>query len=316
MKKILFLIYFISFAGLAQTIYIPDSNLKAKLLAASPTSNIAFDDVFHNHSVTIDTNNNGEIEVSEALPILQLSIGVAGINDATGLEAFTNLRWIIISYNNLSSIDFSNLTHLEQIYCHNNPLTTIDVSNLPNLKILFCINTLVTSLDLSNNPVFNQLDCKDNPNLTNINIKNGAQQLFGGQTLYNYCWNNIPNLTNICADDFEIPALQNFYSSNQCSALPVPIISSTCLLNNNEIVLNKISISSNPSSGSFTFNFEENSDFIAINIFDILGKEIYSELIINKKQKTLDLSNFNNGIYFVKITNKDNQVFIKKIIKN
>lgn len=46
----------------AQIVNIPDTNFKAKLLAANTTNSIAADSF--NNNIKIDINNNGEIEVS------------------------------------------------------------------------------------------------------------------------------------------------------------------------------------------------------------------------------------------------------------
>ncbi len=64
-KTTLLLLLFTSFLQ-AQIVNIPDPVFKAKLLSADATNNIASDFFGANK---IDTNNNGEIEVSEAANI-------------------------------------------------------------------------------------------------------------------------------------------------------------------------------------------------------------------------------------------------------
>lgn len=81
-------------------------------------------------------------------------------------------------------------------------------------------------------------------------------------------------------------------------------------LNDNE--LNKaLSIYPNPSSNVVTVNSK--SDVLtSISIFDINGKQILDINTINTETKTLDISNFSNGIYFMTINNE----VTKKLIKN
>ena len=68
MRKFYFLLLgLLIFSGVqAQIVNIPDANFKSKLLAAS-TNNVTA------YYIKIDTNNNGEIEVSEALKVTAVS---------------------------------------------------------------------------------------------------------------------------------------------------------------------------------------------------------------------------------------------------
>jgi choice-of-anchor B domain-containing protein len=80
-------------------------------------------------------------------------------------------------------------------------------------------------------------------------------------------------------------------------------------LNDNE--LNKgLSIYPNPSSNMVTVNSK--TDLLtSISVFDINGKQILDINTINSETKTLDISNFSNGIYFMTINNE----VTKKLIK-
>lgn len=75
----------------------------------------------------------------------------------------------------------------------------------------------------------------------------------------------------------------------------------------------KFKIYPNPSNGLFTIKNEDSSEY-NISIFNILGKNIYSEEKINENIHNFDISNFKNGIYFLKII-KNNKENVIKIIK-
>ena len=100
MKKIYFFILFLFFFnGLsAQVIYFPDAKLKAKLLTAAngntvPVASIQyFNPGYPTYYNKIDTNNDGEIQISEALLIKSLDISNANITDLTVLSYFSNLH--------------------------------------------------------------------------------------------------------------------------------------------------------------------------------------------------------------------------------
>ncbi|MGG8494794.1 T9SS type A sorting domain-containing protein [Tenacibaculum sp. TC6] len=119
---------------------IPDANFKTALL---------------NHSPVIDTNNDGEIQVSEAEAVTE-AIYVIGqnkadnekINDLTGIEAFINIENLFANNNKISTFNGSNLSKLIRININDNNLTNF---NLANGK-----NELIQQLIINNNP---QLFC-------------------------------------------------------------------------------------------------------------------------------------------------------------
>ncbi len=148
MKKLYFLLFLISGLASAQIINFPDANFKAKLLMASPDNQIAYSTNVNGH-IKIDSNNDGEIQVSEAAQVTYLDVQFSNINSVVGIEFFTNLIQLYCTNNNLTTIDVSSLVNLNYLYLKENNLTQIDVSALVNLKTLDCEGNNLTSLDLS-----------------------------------------------------------------------------------------------------------------------------------------------------------------------
>lgn len=169
MKKALFtsmLLFGFFLIGNSQIINIPDSNLKGMLLNASPDNSIATNS--SHFAITIDTNGDGEIQVSEALQVYQLRIDNANISDLTGIEYFTNLTNLNCSYNQLTSLGtVLSLPNLTALYCNHNQFTTLDVSGITTLTQLACNNNSITSLTLNNNLTY--LNCSNNP-LGNLDV--------------------------------------------------------------------------------------------------------------------------------------------------
>lgn len=109
MRKIFLILAFLSaLIASAQIINIPDANFKAKLLSANPSNQIASTETpnipfgasaYYGGTCSsynsIDTNNDGEIQVSEASAIKFLNIyrNVTDsiIYDCTGIGSFVNL---------------------------------------------------------------------------------------------------------------------------------------------------------------------------------------------------------------------------------
>ena len=83
-------------------------------------------------------------------------------------------------------------------------------------------------------------------------------------------------------------------------------------LANSNFSNNEIQIYPNPTSDYLNINTSENIK--AVTVFDFLGKQIISKNTFSNQEK-IDLSNYNSGIYFVKIESENGKLEIKKIIK-
>ncbi|QSB25181.1 T9SS type A sorting domain-containing protein [Flavobacterium sp. CLA17] len=134
----------------AQVISVSDVTFKARLLKSSYTSNIAKG--IDGSPIKIDLNNNGTIELSEALNVYELDITQPFfdqnyITDLNGINNFSNLKSLNFNGNKVVSFDLTGLTKLKEITCSNNLLTNLDLSYLTELKAIDCnynqINNIV-----------------------------------------------------------------------------------------------------------------------------------------------------------------------------
>ncbi len=222
----------------AQIVNIPDPFFKAKLLQASPSTNVASHQspsgtgtmVTNN---TIDTNGDGEIQVSEALLVKCLGLFSSNISDLTGLEAFVNLESFWCTFNQLTQVDVSMFPNLKYFDCSYNQLTTCNITGLSNLLRFWCTNNLLTEIDFtgctalfivscSNNQLsslvvpsissLHAIGCNNNFPLTSLSIKDGLANFFVE-------FENTPNLQYICADPGELDLIQqkiNNYGYTNC----------------------------------------------------------------------------------------------------
>ena len=81
--------------------------------------------------------------------------------------------------------------------------------------------------------------------------------------------------------------------------------------------LNKenISVFPNPSNGIFTFNFKNiNSKQLILEIYNLSGQLLKTEVVTREKSFELDLSSSENGIYFYKLKGEDS-VVMGKLVK-
>jgi hypothetical protein len=176
--KILFILAFSTICN-AQIVNIPDANFKAALLSASPSNQIAATNmpstigVLGSITITgynkIDTNNDGEIQVSEAQNILSLEINNKNISNLTGIEAFVNLVNLECDNNLITSLNLSQNTNLKYLDCSNNLLAYLDVTQNANLLRNFCRDNQLSNLNLSQNILLNMLICRSNQ-LTSLDV--------------------------------------------------------------------------------------------------------------------------------------------------
>jgi len=279
MKKILLIIVlFVSAFSNAQIVNIPDTNFKNALLSAN-TLNLIARDTNYNWT-TIDTNNDGEIQESEAQNIAYLYINDRFISSLDGIDKFTNLLYLDCTANSISNLDLTSNTsldvlrasnnnisflniasniYLKELFCANNSLTSIDVSSNTELSKLFCNNNGLTNLNLSSNLDLTNLDCSSNTistlnvdlntELTNFNYANNANTgSINISTLTNLitfnCEQNSMNTLDI-TNNIELRYLfcsSNILNSLDCS-FNINLINLACDNNN----FTELDLSSNPS---------------------------------------------------------------------
>ncbi|MEZ4838136.1 T9SS type A sorting domain-containing protein [Flavobacterium sp.] len=315
-------LFFICVISNAQIINIPDQNFKNKLLQANTTNQTAAGNI-------IDTNANGEIEISEALMVNYLFVAASNISDLTGVEYFTNLQYLFVNVNQITSINLSTLTNLIQFRCNNNNLSNLDLTGLinlvgvnfshnniteinfsllPNINQVVCNNNLLSELDFSSNPLFTKLYCSNN-NLTTLNIKNGINQDFSDVN-FNDCWKTgNPNLTTICADESEIASVQSFLED--CGSPQTINVNSNCNLSNQEFTKSKITIYPNPVNDVLNINLE-NSIISSVTVFNTLGQKVYFSFSTTSQ---IDVSKLEAGAYFLKVDGLEGEYygrFVKK----
>lgn len=173
MKKQFLLLSFLGslFGVQAQNVNIPDANFKAYLTG----------------NTTINSNGDGEIQVSEAAAYNNvLIVDNLNISDLTGIEAFTSITSLWCSNNQLTTLDVSSCAGLINLSCGSNSLTSLTLNT--GLKYLFCDNNSLTSLDLSQVPLLEQLDCQSN-SITTIDVSGCT-----GMTYFNAQNNQLTDL--------------------------------------------------------------------------------------------------------------------------
>ncbi|MEL1243464.1 T9SS type A sorting domain-containing protein [Flavobacterium sp. DGU11] len=175
-KTLLFLLLIISGVMQAQIVNIPDANFKNFLIQA-----VDLDD-----GEPIDTNGNGEIEMSEAENVNALQITEVynpPIINIEGIGAFTNVEALDITLSHLPAIDISALTNLVSLIINDAALVDLNINGLINLETFNLASSSIGSLDISQlqslttirvfsgtNNTLTSLNVGSNPNLDLISV--------------------------------------------------------------------------------------------------------------------------------------------------
>jgi len=158
-------VFFIVLIAQAQIVNIPDANFKNALV----TENVVDIDGDGIGDIPVDTNNDGEIQESEAEIVEDLIVSYFDILSIEGIGSFINLLKLKCDNNLLSTIDISLNTSLRGLYCGSNNLNELDVSQNLNLSFLWCDRNELNSLDVSQNTNLINLNCKLN-NLSELDV--------------------------------------------------------------------------------------------------------------------------------------------------
>lgn len=266
MKKFLLFIFsvLLFFPSQSQVVNIPDANFKNALLS---------------HVPVINTNGDGEIQVSEALAFTGgISVSSKKIADLTGIEAFTNITSLNCIDNQLTSLTINNTPQLKSIFCTKNKLLSLNISNTPLLKDLLCYNNNITSLSLGDLPSVVNIFCYANE-LTSFSLGNAPNLQFLD------CHNN--NLTKLSLSNY--PSLNNIQCyTNKLDSLTLINLASLGSLNCN----------ANPNLHSVTLQ-----DLPTLALLLDLGSHQLTTLTINSIPKLRSLNVHDNHLTSISLSN-------------
>jgi len=217
-----------------QIINIPDANFRS-VLNSYGKCDINGDGIFNERP---DTNNDGQIDVSEAQAVVGMKINVLWYDIASleGIQYFSNLTYLDCSYQELTDVDLSSLTNLETLICTRGTTTSLNLSGLTNLKSLDCSRNSLTqlnisslsslesltchlnniiSIDASNLSSLKTIKCDDN-NLTNLTVSGTNLETLdcGKNSITSLDISNLPNLSSVKANINDLTTINTMGAIN------------------------------------------------------------------------------------------------------
>lgn len=121
--------------------------------------------------VDVDANDDGIIQLSEALAVQRLNVLGAGIQSMSGIENFTNLIKLECGYNVIESLDVHLLSNLQYLDCAENYIDSINVLGLTYLKTIICNTNQLSTINVQGLTALQSLNCNYNP-ITALNVQN------------------------------------------------------------------------------------------------------------------------------------------------
>ncbi len=233
------------------------------------------DETFKNALVQnseININEDEEISEDEAAAFSGIiNISGLGIADLNGIEYFTEITRLAAFDNFLEEIDLSANVNLEQLLLED--------------------NMLQGTLNLENQLFLTDFKVHSNFDLKYINLSNG---------------NNV-NMTRFEAQDcFELICVQvddaEYSTLNWLNIPSSAEFNEDCQLNTSLSYLKETNLAIYPNPSSDIINLRTDDKIEDIEIYDLNG----SRVTVNIEQnQSINISTFNNGIYFLRIKSND-----------
>jgi hypothetical protein len=179
MKKNYLLLFLLvnSYCTSAQIVTIPDPFFKNALV----NENVVDFDGDGIPESDADTNNDGEIQLSEAEAVIYFYPRAEEIQSLEGIESFVNIEILNCSQNSLTTLDLSQNPNLRRLSCFLNNLTSINVTQNTLLEELNCDLNELNGIDVSQNTNLERfwftsnsvdsIDLSQNPNLIDLNAE-------------------------------------------------------------------------------------------------------------------------------------------------
>lgn len=138
----------------AQNVHFADPNFKEALLRKK-----------------IDTNNDGEIQVSEAKKVTRLYLEDTPFSSMEGLKSFSNLEEFGTYKNRVRQVDLQGMLSLKRLYLVGSEIENLNIKGCTNLEHLSMTGNRLTDIDISAFKKLTELSLDYNQ-LTKIEISN------------------------------------------------------------------------------------------------------------------------------------------------
>jgi len=280
----------------SQVTQIPDPNFEQALI---------------NLGIDSDNSVNGEVLTSDIDTVVILNVNFSNIADLTGIEDFTALEDLDISFNDFGFQPNS---------------TTLAFQDNPNLKHFWMIGgddafySMTEIIDLSHNLLLEEVYVPGNWPLRQLDLKTGTTDVQNLFINISIAPNNLQDDTQTQSNDLfcikvtdEVAASAGtgVYSTWTIVADDNPYyFSETCALNTTSFSKENLTIYPNPATDKLEFS-SGIKGIKRILIFDALGRLV--KVINDPDQGEINLQDLRSGIYLIRFENSTGAQTLKFI---
>ncbi|MEM6718980.1 MAG: hypothetical protein AAF611_06690 [Bacteroidota bacterium] len=126
-----------------------------------------------------DISGDGQVPTDLINGITNLDVSLSGISDITGIEDFTSLEVLDISFSSIDDLDLSGNTTIQELYCQSGVNTSLNVSNMAALRILHCYEAGFSSINLANSTTLEELQVfHSNLSTLDVSTNTGLKKLY------------------------------------------------------------------------------------------------------------------------------------------
>lgn len=104
------------------------------------------------------------------------------------------------------------------------------------------------------------------------------------------------------------------FTSTDLAIFPVVTAEMVAGVKNLSSALATVNVSPNPSNGIFNISLKSNMD-VTVSVSNTIGQTVVNKNFNSSEAISVDLSNFNNGVYFITISNGKDKT-VKKVVLN
>lgn len=240
-----------------------------------------------------------EIDLENNPLIKKLTLTYNEFTDGVDLSMQTLLEDFQCGACNLDEIDFTNNLELKYVHISSNKITHIDFTELDKLEMLLVDGNKLVNLDLSNNSLLRYLHIGNSRDLQYVNIKNGNNH---NVQHYQTHFSRLDSLLEVCVDE---PNSSFAWALN--SYLPNSVnITSDCTptaSDYNIVMADKFNIYPNPVTEMLYIDTELQID--SYKIYNSLGQVIKTDNLTAEKEYIINLNSLQTGYYMLYLeTNK------------
>lgn len=268
-----------------------------QLVSINITNNTALTELwFHNNQIdSIDLSTNTALT---AIRSYNNNLSNIDISNNTALVELNTAG------NQLLSLNTSANTALQKLSAQNNQIANLDLTTNTNLTRVACGGNQLSSLDLSNNSLLTYIFCSNNQ-LTSLNVANGNNSII---TTFNAV--NNPSLSCIEVDDVQ------YSTSNWTNIDSTSNFSTNCLTSIKKVdVVPTTKIFPNPVLDDLHINFDSPQSG-ALELYTIAGRKIFQKQINQENRIKLNMKNYTQDLYILKITDENGFYTTHKLIKS